>query len=1029
MHHIISFSFLFSAFAQVTSGSSIFLDWSSEVPNGGVRAYVLDYSPPVGIPPAGTHLSRTTQQLLLNQTIPAADYSVYLTALMIDGTRRNVSEKHLPSSPNPPILDTIETSASDATLSYFPPEGQDISYYIEYFPLDREEYANFVETKSLLVKLRGLDPSTTFRLRILSVFRGVPSTESIDTTFMTKDLGKSVEDLGMFTIKTLPPDFDLATATLTPKNIDGSKEYEYMSKEESQTQTPTNGILEEQRKEPTGETEYYYQETSVTSEVNESTTPSTLNVQTPKLEIVMITENFTEMPTTKQSTVLSTIITTEPTTIEVHKEVETKTIRPIVDDYDNLEQSQQTMPDVTNLSMTKKAQLKVTRRPVMSTSDENNGLTNEWTITTKTSTSPIQTTTTSPIQTTTTLNKELVYEYEEMMEKTKSTHSITKHTNGPKTTELVEKEVVDYGPEIGEPITTTTRIPEKDEYGEPGAIWLSKEGKMLKLEWDVSEGSLCDAFLLNYTVLSLSQPKAFSIATQETFALIKMFTDHKIEMKVFCMLAGSLSKTWWAHRLADLSKPRSIHGLKAAKVETDEFYVASIELSWDWPDHHDFEFYDLSVHYGVGKAPPKEIEVKEKGKVLIDKLESTQEYTITVRNVSRELSIASSDATIKQLTPPIISSTLYPGQISSTSININFGESDPEQGKFDHYELDFTGNNKNISRKIGMDKERSFTFTKLIPGKTYHFALYTVYQGLRSRPVKAEVTTYPLKVEKLHPIIGKDYAMLYWDIENFADNDVRFRLSYTAKSNNGASKERTVQLKNVNHFRFEELDLETYYTFTITVIMGLGDSEAESESETITVAFGNDVRSRPSLKRHGTRELALIFENDHTMWHELNGPFNNFAVIVTEDIELGGDEWELRSWFEVHNDETWPAYRASKSNYQPFQKRGVKEATFVIGEDDCEQQKLDEPYCNGMLRANTKYLAKVRGYTDEGVAMETEWVAIHGQTDGEDGEEGEEEDDKGLPCHMYLNGCPRKGSEKSGGFWKSIMSALGFLGR
>ena len=36
---------------------------------------------------------------------------------------------------------------------------------------------------------------------------------------------------------------------------------------------------------------------------------------------------------------------------------------------------------------------------------------------------------------------------------------------------------------------------------------------------------------------------------------------------------------------------------------------------------------------------------------------------------------------------------------------------------------------------------KSLTFTKLIPGKTYHFAVYTVYKGVKSRPVIADITT------------------------------------------------------------------------------------------------------------------------------------------------------------------------------------------------------------------------------------------------------------------------------------------------
>lgn len=53
------------------------------------------------------------------------------------------SEYRTLPGPNPPILDSIETSASDATISYFPPDGQDISYYIgkifEYFSPDTKQ--------------------------------------------------------------------------------------------------------------------------------------------------------------------------------------------------------------------------------------------------------------------------------------------------------------------------------------------------------------------------------------------------------------------------------------------------------------------------------------------------------------------------------------------------------------------------------------------------------------------------------------------------------------------------------------------------------------------------------------------------------------------------------------------------------------------------------------------------------------------------------------------------------------------------
>ncbi|KAK6045088.1 hypothetical protein COOONC_17407, partial [Cooperia oncophora] len=77
---------------------------------------------------------------------------------------------------------------------------------------------------------------------------------------------------------------------------------------------------------------------------------------------------------------------------------------------------------------------------------------------------------------------------------------------------------------------------------------------------------------------------------------------------------------------------------------------------------------------------------------------------------------------------------------------------------------------------------------------------------------------------------------------------------------------------------------------------------------------------------------------------------------------------------------------ASPSIWNPF-KKSSKEATFTIGSDDCVRRSLDEPYCNGILRANVPYKVKLRAYMDTNVAMESEWISIDGQVD-DDEEEG-----------------------------------------
>ena len=74
----------------------------------------------------------------------------------------------------------------------------------------------------------------------------------------------------------------------------------------------------------------------------------------------------------------------------------------------------------------------------------------------------------------------------------------------------------------------------------------------------------------------------------------------------------------------------------------------------------------------------------------------------------------------------------------------------------------------------------------------------------------------------------------------------------------------------------------------------------------------------------------------------------------------------------------WTAYRASRTDYNPFRQRTVKSTTFIIGENDCAKRRLDEKFCNGPLKPNTNFYVKVRAYSVSNVAMETEWVSVNG---------------------------------------------------
>ncbi|GMT14349.1 hypothetical protein PFISCL1PPCAC_5646, partial [Pristionchus fissidentatus] len=918
-------------FDEVQS-SSVVLDWSLESPDISVKGIVLEYSPPIGKPRSGTVLDAHISSIIINDTLAATEYTLFITAVLEDGTSHNISTKRLSSSPAPPVFESAETSSTEATISFFPPahDAGDVSYAIEYHPIDKPEYANFVESRAPLFKIRGLDPLTAYRLKIQSVYRNTRSDERIDVVFTTKGEGEAI------TVRTLPPNFG---ALLSQGKVCNSRESPLIAAKEIESMPSTHILIKSSAEAETRSNEFPFRVVTTPAfeeedDEEEETTTTTVRPSRASLAI----SSLLDKAVTSRSVVTPT--TTEKSTVE--EEIEEETTVGIV-----------------------------------------------------------TTTTTKAVETTTrAMGANPIIHFQSIIP-----------LNRRQNLELS---------------SISSSIP--SGFPEPAHVYLSMtEDRMLKLDWEITEGTVCDSFIVNYTLLTVDQPKTLQSTTNDQWVQMKMYSDHTMDISVFCMLAGAASKLWWAHRVADLSKPSTPSNLRLISSFTDEFYVSTLTLDVDLTPTHDFSLYKLVIYYSDGKKPTDQnvLEVDKPGPIVIEKLEATKWYSISVKNVSIELGLESGSISIRELTPPIISSQLYPGQISSTSINMNFDESDPEQGKFDSYELTFTGNAKNITKKLGLNAARSFTFTKLIPGKTYNFELYTVFEGRRSRAVTANVTTYPLKVNKLFPVVGRDYVVLFWDIENFADNDVRFRVAYVGTSNSGHQSSSTVVLKNKNTYKFDKLPGDTYYTFTCTVIMGMGASEAESESEMITISIGMPPRSAPSVQRHGTRELAVQFDNDPSIFSEQNGEVDNFAVILTEKRDLGGDDYDLRSWFEVKDDEVWSAYRASASDYNPFRGNRKKSSTFIVGADDCVQRRLDETYCNGMLHANTDYYVKVRAYTKEGVAMETDWVSVAGSV-GEDGDE-EKEKDRRLPCHMYLNGCPRKSSSHNSSFFQPLLTLLGFF--
>uniref|UniRef100_A0AC35U798 Fibronectin type-III domain-containing protein n=1 Tax=Rhabditophanes sp. KR3021 TaxID=114890 RepID=A0AC35U798_9BILA len=982
---------------------SIYVDWSSDIPDDlNVLHYMLDYTPHVGEPPPKATYPIRFTNAVINNTTPAIDYTVRLSAILADGSALIISDKTIPSTPDAPVYKSIVASEREATIEYTPPLNQPVTFYIEYFPAKKEELSNFVETQAPVVKLKSLTPKTLYILRIYSVYKGMPSDNYNEISFTTNGTQTTPQKQDQaipFSIKTLPPFINsLHTTVPQPK------------------QTPIQTI------DPMLFAQQFFSSSTPVTVATATSNPFSFNSFNFKKEFAQF---FTTIPSlslendaSTQSFDVLNFFNSNPTIPPRDLKIDKMITLPSKGTTVTLSPMQ--------VTSTKKVMYTTTMEPITTTSPK----TPQRVVTTKVATTTTAPSTLPTIETTTKKAKKVAQVFKKIESPTQ-----TKKIESPTQTKKIESptptkkanvksvfgdEEVEFEDKSTDPPTsfdTSTQsvatVKEKTTKLDISAseIVLMKDEDELVVEWHIPETVLCESYVVNMTVLSAPTPTVISESTEETEMRFQFMAGEKLEIEVYCLYDGAYASSWWARRIADLTRPEPVENLKVVSMFTDEFFLATVKLSWILPKWHDTKLFNILVQYSYGKSGENENEITiTNGSIaVIEKLAAGTLYTFKVKNVSTEFTgIASKAKGLRQITPPIITSTVYPGQISSTAININFGDSDPEH-PFDTYELVFVSANKNISKILKKTDEKTYTFNKLIPGKTYHFVLYTLYKGLRSRPVLEKVTTYPLKVNKLYPVVGAGYVVLHWDVENVGDSDTKYRLSYVVETKTGDQKTATVVVNDVNRHRFESLEYDLYYTFTITVIMGESGAEAESESEMITIIIKPTNGNAPFVRRQGMRELNVAFENDRIFNSDTNGQVENYAVVVAEGLNTEEDDFELKSWFDIKNEDKWPSYRASASDFNPFKGSNSRKASFIIGEEDCDKRRLSEPYCNGALKSNVDYYVKIRAYTEKNVAIETEWVSVHGTMD----EDEPKETGRKLPCHMYLNGCPRKsGSSK-----------------
>ncbi|XP_063992533.1 tyrosine-protein phosphatase 10D isoform X2 [Diachasmimorpha longicaudata] len=217
-------------------------------------------------------------------------------------------------------------------------------------------------------------------------------------------------------------------------------------------------------------------------------------------------------------------------------------------------------------------------------------------------------------------------------------------------------------------------------------------------------------------------------------------------------------------------------------------------------------------------------------RILVDDLFSGVEYSFSIFTVSYHLVGDVTNFTTH--TMPLIQSEVVVviDRDLPDSLTLRYTPTPVKSSRFDLYRFRISDDNSTTKEKHVDDTDTKVTFGGLTPGKLYNVTVWTVSEGVESRPILRQDRLYPEPITAIHAIdINDTRISLTWDVPQ-GEYDA-FEVQYLNSDDNYIQN-----ITSHNAITISSLKPHRNYTFTLVVRSG-SESNYLRRSNPLSASF------------------------------------------------------------------------------------------------------------------------------------------------------------------------------------------------